>query len=100
MSRPILLSFWKRRRKSYSRSSVGKAERSWDRQGGDFLTIRGVMNGLSPGTWVTVRKLRPDGSEATRYPGQVIPCIDRWIAVRAEWRLQRIDLGCLDFEPG
>ncbi len=58
------------------------------------------MNGLSPGTWVTVRKLRPDGSEATRYPGQVIPCIDRWIAVRAEWRLQRIDLGCLNFEPG
>lgn len=58
------------------------------------------MNALLPEARVTVRKLRPDGSEATRYPGQVMPGLDRWIAVRAEWRLQRIDLGCLVFEPG
>lgn len=49
---------------------------------------------------MTVRKLRPDGSETTRYPGLVLPGIDRWIAVRAEWSRPRVDLGCLDFEPG
>lgn len=58
------------------------------------------MAGISPGTWVTVRKLRPDGSEVACYPGQVMPGLGGWIAVRAEWRRQRIDLGCLDFEPG
>lgn len=58
------------------------------------------MSRLLPGTWVTVHKLRPDGSEATHYPGQVMPSRDRWIAVRAEWQRQRLDLGCLDFEPG
>src|ERR687885_906542 len=58
------------------------------------------MSELSPGTWVTVQKLSPDGSEATRYPGQVVPGRGHWIVVRAEWGWPRLDLGCLDFEPG
>ncbi len=58
------------------------------------------MTGVAPGTGVTVRKLRPDGSEVARYPGLVIPGFDSWIAIKTEWTLPRVDLGCLDFEPG
>ncbi len=58
------------------------------------------MTGVALGTRVTVRKLRADGSEVARYPGLVIPGPDPWVAIRAEWSLPRVDLGCLDFEPG
>jgi Protein of unknown function (DUF402) len=55
---------------------------------------------LSPGTQITIIKLRPDGTEATRYPGQIMAIEDGWIAARAVWDRGRFDLGCLVFEPG
>jgi protein associated with RNAse G/E len=57
---------------------------------------------LSPGQDIEVVKVRPDGSEATRYPATVLPggCLDRWIAVEAHWTLDLIDLDGLRFTPG
>src|SRR5687767_12831740 len=48
----------------------------------------------------TVVKLRPDGSEAARYVGAELPAPAGWVAVRAQWRYGRVDIGCLAFEPG
>jgi hypothetical protein len=55
---------------------------------------------LSPGTRVRIIKLQPDGSEATRYPGEILASADGWIAARAVWDQASVDLGCLVFEPG
>lgn len=52
-----------------------------------------------PGTEIDIVKLRPDGSEAIRYPGEVIPAPAGWIAARAPWGQRRVDLGYLVFEP-
>lgn len=54
---------------------------------------------LPPGTTVTIIKLRPDGSEAIRYPGEVITAPAGWVAARAPWGQRRVDLGYLVFEP-
>ncbi len=52
-----------------------------------------------PGTPVTIVKLKPDGSEAIRYPGEVIASPREWVAARAPWEQRRVDLGYLIFEP-
>lgn len=51
------------------------------------------------GTSVTIVKLKPDGTEATRYPGQTIDAPPGWVAARAPWGQRRVDLGYLVFEP-
>lgn len=51
------------------------------------------------GTQIDIVKLRPDGSEAIRYPGEVIPAPSGWIAARAPWGQRRVDLGYLIFDP-
>lgn len=47
-------------------------------------------------------KLAPNGSEAARYPGEVIARVDpeSWVVVRATWTLRRIELDGLAFCPG
>jgi hypothetical protein len=52
-----------------------------------------------PGSQIDIVKLRPNGSEAIRYPGEVITAPDGWIATRAPWGQRRVDLGYLVFEP-
>jgi hypothetical protein len=52
------------------------------------------------GTPVTIVKLKPDGSEAIRYPGVAIDAPPGWVAARAPWEQRRYDLGYLVFEPG
>lgn len=63
-------------------------------------TERQSMGTPQSGTQIDIVKLRPDGSEAIRYPGQVIDSPDGWIAAQAPWGQRRIDLGYLIFEPG
>lgn len=45
-------------------------------------------------------KLRPDGSEATRYEGVFLDAPAGWVAARAVWGYRRLDAGYLLFEPG
>ncbi|MGA7671479.1 MAG: DUF402 domain-containing protein [Nitrolancea sp.] len=54
---------------------------------------------LAPGTPVTIVKLKPDGTEAIRYPGEAISSPPLWVAARAPWEQRRVDLGYLVFEP-
>ncbi len=54
---------------------------------------------LAPGTPVTIVKLNPAGTEAIRYPGEVIASPPNWVAARAPWEQRRVDLGYLIFEP-
>jgi len=54
---------------------------------------------LPVGTCVDIVKLKPDGSEAIRYPGSVIASPSGWVAVQAPWGQRRVDLGYLVFEP-
>jgi hypothetical protein len=54
---------------------------------------------IEPGTPVTIVKLRPDRTEAIRYPGIAIDVADGWVAARAPWGQRRVDLGYLVFEP-
>jgi hypothetical protein len=54
----------------------------------------------TPGSQVTIVKLKPDGCEAIRYPGETICSHEGWIAARAPWEQRRVDLGYLVFEPG
>ena len=51
------------------------------------------------GTTVSIVKLKPDGSEAIRYSGEVISAPTGWVAARCPWRQRRVDLGYLVFEP-
>lgn len=51
------------------------------------------------GTPVTIVKLKPDGSEAIRYPGVAIEAERGWVAAQAPWEQRRVDLGYLVFEP-
>lgn len=61
--------------------------------------IRPSADTPKPGTEIDIVKLRPDGSEAIRYPGEIIAAPDGWIAASAPWRQRRVDLGYLVFEP-
>lgn len=63
------------------------------------LTENTSRKRLEIGTPVTVVKLRPDGGEAIRYPGEIINAPTDWVAVRAPWGQRRVDLGYLTFEP-
>ena len=54
---------------------------------------------IVPGTPVTIVKLKPDGSEAIRYPGETVSSPPGWIVARAPWGQRRVDLGYLVFEP-
>lgn len=53
-----------------------------------------------PDQWWTVHKLRPDGTVATTYQASSLPAPDNWVAARAEWPHQRVDIGFYAFEPG
>jgi hypothetical protein len=56
---------------------------------------------LGPGDRLTVVKLRPDGTEAARYPGEVMATTSEgWLVVRARWALDAIDLDGLTFDSG
>jgi hypothetical protein len=57
---------------------------------------------LPRGSAIEVVKLRPDGSEATRYPGSVIEALSAglWLAVEARWTMGEIALDGLRFVPG
>ena len=56
---------------------------------------------LVPGAELTIVKLAPDGSEAARYPGEVVGHHeDSWMLVRATWTYRTVDIGDLSFCPG
>jgi hypothetical protein len=56
---------------------------------------------LELGEQLTVVKLRPDGTVAARYPGEVIAAApDAWLVVRARWALAAMDLDGLTLDPG
>lgn len=48
----------------------------------------------------TVVKLRPDGSEATRYRATGVAAPAGWVAARAVWTYGTVDIGYYTFEPG
>ena len=55
---------------------------------------------ISSGTTLGIVKLRPDGSEAARYPGTTIQSPPGWVAVSAVWEHGRVDVGAFAFENG
>lgn len=61
-----------------------------------------LWRSLRIGQEILVVKLSPDGDEATRYPATLVECAqeDGWVALRATWTYQRVDIDGLLFEPG
>jgi hypothetical protein len=60
-----------------------------------------AWSSLVPGAGLIIVKLAPDGSEAARYPGEVVGHRhDSWVLVRATWTNRTIELGGLSFCPG
>ena len=61
-----------------------------------------AWSALQPGSKLSVVKLAPDGSEAARYPGEVVVGLDQdaWIVVHAEWTHRAMDLDGLEFRTG
>jgi hypothetical protein len=57
---------------------------------------------VTPGVQVTIIKLAPDGSEAARYPGEVVAVVgaEPWAVVRAVWTFRQVDVDGLVFCPG
>lgn len=57
---------------------------------------------LTTGVSVTVVKRAPDGSEAARYPGEVVAthAPGAWVIVQAVWTYADVDIGGLAFRPG
>lgn len=57
---------------------------------------------LRPGQEILVVKLSPKGVEAARYPATVVAGApqDDWVALRATWTYQRVEVGGLIFDPG
>lgn len=49
---------------------------------------------------ITIVKLRADGSETTRYPGELLADVAGWWLARAQWDHGRLDLDYLVFDPG
>lgn len=66
---------------------------------GQFLPAE--WSALRAGDHLTVVKLRPDGAEATRYPGEVVAATpEGWLVVRAVWTQPAMDLDSLSLMPG
>jgi protein associated with RNAse G/E len=57
---------------------------------------------IAPGTPVRIVKLKPNGAEATNYPGVVFDggAPAPWISARAEWTHGLVELNGLQFVPG
>jgi hypothetical protein len=57
---------------------------------------------LALGQEITVVKLNPEGNEAARYPAVVVARSpdDNWVALRALWTYQRVEIDGLVFDPG
>ena len=67
-----------------------------------WSTDRTGWSQLAPGTHILVVKRAPDGSEAARYPGEVVATRTPgdWVIVRAKWTYRQVDLDGLAFVPG
>jgi uncharacterized protein len=52
------------------------------------------------GTPIHVRKLRPDGSQSYQWDGSVLRCDDSGIVLRAQFNVERVDLGFTTFRRG
>jgi hypothetical protein len=63
---------------------------------------RELWQHLEPGQEIQVVKLDPAGKEAARYPAVVEARAqeDDWVALRAIWTYQRVEIDGLIFEPG
>jgi hypothetical protein len=57
---------------------------------------------LEPGQELQVVKLNPEGKEAARYQATVVAraAEDGWVALRAEWTYQRVEIDGLIFNSG
>ena len=65
-----------------------------------MAALPAIWSELRPGDRLTVVKLRPDGAEAARYPGEVITLVrEEWVVVQARWALAAIDLDGLTLAP-
>jgi predicted RNA-binding protein associated with RNAse of E/G family len=62
--------------------------------------VRPAPETISVNDEVTIVKLRPDGNEATRYPGKALPSPPGWLVAEAVWTTKRVDLGYLIFDVG
>ncbi|HET9016152.1 MAG TPA: DUF402 domain-containing protein [Thermomicrobiaceae bacterium] len=60
----------------------------------------GPREALAPGAELSIVKLRPDGSEAARYPGTTIASPPGWVAVAAVWEHGNVDVGAFAFANG
>jgi hypothetical protein len=62
----------------------------------------GDWSRLVPGTQLTVVKQAPDGTEAARYPAEVVAVVhdSQWVIVRATWTLRSLDIDGLTFREG
>ena len=61
-----------------------------------------LWQNLALGQELTVIKLNPEGAEAARYPAVVVARApeDGWVALRARWTYQRVEIDGLVFDPG
>lgn len=61
-----------------------------------------LWRSLRIGQEILVVKLSPDGDEAARYPATLVERAeeDDWVALRATWTYQRVDIDGLLFDPG
>lgn len=55
---------------------------------------------LNPGAKLTAIKLREDGSEAARWPVEVVPGQAGWLVVKTAWEHGHLDLGYMVWENG
>ena len=55
---------------------------------------------LDNGSAIRVRKLRPDGSEVFAWDGAVLRCDAEGIVLRAEFNVERVELGFTTFRRG
>lgn len=62
--------------------------------------MRQTPESISVDDVLTIVKLRPDGTEATRYPGKALPSPPGWLVAEAVWTTRRVDLGYLVFDVG
>jgi len=53
-----------------------------------------------PGTRITIVKLSPEGREAARYQGTVLPGHPGWVVAEAGWSYREVESGPLRFALG